>query len=140
MDPTKATRNKSAVCAADRDWLFGSLTRFVQHPQEGRNMTKPFSIALALLCLAMSTMLACGDTSGGADTDSTTDPTGPITVQGAMQKGPLLTGSTLTVSMMRKGGVPTGVCKKGVSLALPISNFRPAASGTVRRLTPRPCC
>ncbi len=66
-------------------------------------MTKRFSIALAILCLAISTMLACGDNGGDAD------PTGSITVQGAMQKGPLLTGSTLTVSMMRKGGVPTGV-------------------------------
>ncbi|MCU0661510.1 MAG: DUF1566 domain-containing protein [Myxococcota bacterium] len=63
-------------------------------------MTVRYTIALALFCLAMSAIITCGD-----DSEST----GPITVQGAMQKGPLLKGSTLTVSMLGQGGAPTGV-------------------------------
>jgi hypothetical protein len=57
----------------------------------------------------MATVLgACSDDSSGGGGGGGTGPAGPVTLQGAAQKGPLVLGSTVQVSMLDPGGNPTG--------------------------------
>ena len=67
-------------------------------------MDKKFWLPMVLAMVALF-IVACGDD----DDDNTDNNTDPVTLTGAMQKGPLLKGSSLTVSMLEvDGGAPTG--------------------------------
>ncbi len=57
-----------------------------------------------LACLAMLSVSCDDDNGGNGDNNNS----GSVTLTGAMQKGPLIQGSSLTVSMLDSAGAPTG--------------------------------
>lgn len=67
-------------------------------------MEKKLWLVIFVLAMVALFFIACGDD----DDDNTDNNTDPVTLTGAMQKGPLLKGSSLTVSMLDTAGSPTG--------------------------------
>lgn len=68
-------------------------------------MKKFFWLMIFVLAMVAMFITACGDDD---DDDTDNQNTDPVTLTGAMQKGPLLKGSSLTVSVLDTAGSPTG--------------------------------